>query len=72
MKHLIHEIKRVFENERKLHIVLENYSVHHAGLLESIAIILNINLTFFTANSPDLNPIEDLWDSCKEKIKKVM
>jgi len=64
------EIKRVFENERKLHIILDNYSVHHTPLLEYISIILNINLIFLPAYSPDLNPIEDVWDPCKEKTKK--
>ena len=64
------EIKKEFKNERKLHIVLDNYSVHLTPLLENISIILNINLIFLPPYSPDLNPIEDVWDPCKEKTKK--
>jgi len=64
------EIKRVFKNKRTIHIILDNYSVHHTLLLEIIAIILNINLIFLPPYSPDLNPIEDVWDPCKAKTKK--
>jgi transposase len=64
------EIKRVFKNERKFHIILDNYPVHHTPLLENASIILNINLIFLPPYSPDLNPIEDVWDPCKEKTKK--
>ena len=64
------EIKKIFKNERKLHIILDNYPVHHTPLLENISLILNTNLIFLPAYSPDLSPIEDVWDPCKEKTKK--
>jgi transposase len=64
------EIKNIFKNESKLHIILDNYSVHHTPLIENIALILNINLIFLPPYSPDLNPIEDIWDPCKETTKK--
>ena len=34
------EIKETFENEPKLHIVLDNYSVHHTPLIKNICEIL--------------------------------
>ena len=63
------EIIDVFKNEPKLHIVLDNYTVHHASLIEDICEILNINLIYLPSKSPDLNPIEDVWGACKRTIK---
>jgi len=62
------EIKDIFAKEKKLNIILDNYSTHHAGLIENISEILNINLIFLPKESPDLNPIEDVWIQTKEKI----
>ena len=63
------EIKEIFANEPILNIVLDNYSVHHSSLIEEICEILNINLIYLPTQSPDLNPIEDISDPCKRKVK---
>jgi len=63
------EIKEIFANEPKLHIVLDNYSVHHTPFIKEICEILNINLIYLPTKSPDLNCIEDIWDPCKGKVK---
>ncbi|MDR3063360.1 MAG: transposase [Methanobrevibacter sp.] len=42
----------VFKNEPKLHIVLDNYKVHHAHLIQKICKILNINLAYLPTKSP--------------------
>ena len=62
------EIREIFENEPKLHIVLDNYSVHHTLLIKTISEILNINLIFLPIKSSDLNLIEDVWRVSKKKV----
>jgi transposase len=64
----IDEIKNIFAKEKKLNIILDNYSTHHAGLIENITKILNIKLIFLPKESPDLNPIEDVWIQTKNEI----
>jgi len=62
------EIKEIFANEPILHIVLDNYSVHHTPLIKDISKILNINLIYLPTKSPDLNPIEDVWRVAKKEV----
>ena len=62
------EIKEIFNNEPIIHIVLDNYSVHHTPLIKNISEILNINLIFLPTKSPDLNPIEDVWRVGKKEV----
>jgi len=62
------EIRGIFTKEKKLNIILDNYSTHHAILIENISEILNINLIFLPKASPDLNPIEDVWIQTKDEI----
>jgi transposase len=61
-------IHEVFQNQKKIHIVLDNYSVHHSKLFKDVAEILNINLIYLPPYSPDLNPIEDVW----RLIKRIL
>jgi transposase len=64
----IDKIKDIFTTEKKLNIILDNYSTHHAELIENISKILNIHLIFLPKASPDLNPIEDVWNQTKDEI----
>ena len=54
-------IKKLTNKEKKLNIVLDNYRVHHAKIVEFACEILNIKLIYLPPYSPDLNPIEDVW-----------
>ena len=62
------EIKDVLSKETVINIILDNYRVHHAKIVEKSCEILNINLIFLPPYSPDLNPIEDVWREIKDKI----
>jgi transposase len=57
--------------EKKIHIVLDNYTVHHAELIKNIVKILNINLIYLPKSSPELNPIEDVWRAIKKIVSKT-
>ena len=45
------------QKERKLVVILDNYSVHKANLVIKACEILNIKLIHLTPHSPHLNPI---------------
>ncbi|MEN4006915.1 MAG: transposase [Methanobacteriaceae archaeon] len=62
------QIIKCLKKEKRLNIVLDNYSVHKTKLVQKVAEILNINLIFLPPYSPDLNPIEDVW----RKIKGII
>ena len=62
------KIREIFKKEKVFNIVLDNYSVHLSKYIEEIAKILNINLIFLPAYSPDLNPIEDVWRIIKKYV----
>jgi transposase len=61
------DLKKLLTKEKRIHIVLDNYSVHHSGLIKNVAEILNINLIYLPKNSPELNPIEDVWRMIKKE-----
>jgi len=63
-------LKEILSKEKRMHIVLDNYSVHHAHLIKSIAEILNINLIYLPTSFPELNPIEDVWRVIKKAVSK--
>ena len=60
-------LKERLEKEKRIHIVLDNYSVHHSKLTKCVTEILNINLIYLPKNSPELNPIEDVWRMIKKE-----
>lgn len=64
------EIKDIMYKEKRINLVLDNYRVHHAVIVENICNILNINLIFLKPYCPDLNPIEDVWRVIKSNIYK--
>lgn len=58
------------KTERKIHLILDNYSVHKSQFIINIAQHLNINLIYLPPYSPHLNPIEQIWRIEKLEIKK--
>ena len=62
------ETMKFFAKEKKMNIILDNYASHHSWLVEDVCKILNINLIFLPPASPDLNPIEDVWNHIKDQI----
>lgn len=64
------EIKKYSYSEPKINIILDNYSVHKAQLVKKICEILNINLIYLPPYSPQFNPIEQVWRTCKIEIKR--
>lgn len=57
------------ENEKRIILILDNYSVHKSAFIKKVAKILNIVLIFLPPYSPHLNPIEQLWRMIKNEIK---
>ncbi|MDR0913051.1 MAG: transposase, partial [Methanobrevibacter sp.] len=57
-----------FPNEKKIIIILDNYSVHIAYLVRLLCKILNITLIYLTSYSPDFNPIEQVWRTIKGEL----
>jgi len=62
------KIQELCQEEKKLNILIDNYSVHKSEYIEIIAEILNINLIPLPTYSPDLNPIEDVWRIIKKFV----
>lgn len=60
-------LQELLAKEKRIHIVLDNYSVHHSDLTKKVVEILNINLIYLPKNSPELNPIEDVWRMIKKE-----
>ena len=65
------KIKNYFNNEKRIVLILDNYSVHISYLVRLIAKILNIKLIFLPSYSPNLNPIEQVWRTLKAKLYTV-
>jgi transposase len=54
------------EKEKRIVVILDNYSVHRAKLVIQASKILNIKLIHLPVHSPHLNPIEPVWKSIKK------
>ena len=54
------------EKEKRIVVILDNYSVHRAKLVIEACKILNIKLIYLPVHSPHLNPIEQVWKSIKK------
>jgi len=62
------KIGNYFEDEKRIVMILDNYSVHISYLVRLIARILNIVLIFLPSYSPNLNPIEQVWRTIKLEL----
>ena len=60
-----------FKKEERIVIVLDNAKIHKAALTKKVAKILNIKLTFLPPYSSDINPIERVWYSIKDKLSTL-
>jgi len=53
---------------KRIFIVCDNASIHHANLTICYAISFDIYLIFLPSYSPDLNPIEFSWKDMKREL----
>lgn len=60
------------QKERRIIIILDNYSVHKASLVIQACEILNIELRYLPPHSPHLNPIEQVWKSIKKYMSNYL
>lgn len=58
-------------NEKRIVMILDNYSAHISHLAKRVAKFLNIKFVFLPTHSPKLNPIEQVWRSMKKKISSI-
>jgi transposase len=65
------KLKEELSKERKIVIILDNYSAHLAHIAKRMAKFLKIKLIFLPTHSPKLNPIEQVWRSMKKKISPI-
>ena len=69
--HLHHHLSRAFRQAnpgKRLIVVLDNFSSHHAVLVKAYAANNNIQLVYLPPYSPDLNPIEQIWRAIKREV----
>jgi transposase len=58
------------KSEKRIVIIIDNYSVHKTYLSRIICKILNIKLIYLPVYSPFLNPIEQLWRTIKNILHR--
>ena len=63
-------LKNKLHNERRIVLIADNYTVHRATLVKEACEILNIKFVLLPTNSPQLNPIEQVWKSIKKYMSQ--
>lgn len=63
------EISSIFEKQQRIVLILDNAKAHKTDLVFDIAKTLNIYLLFLPPYSPELNPVEKVWDIQKKNIR---
>ena len=53
---------------QRIVLIADNYVVHRAKLVKESCKILNIKIVLLPTNSPQLNPIEQVWKSIKNYL----
>ena len=64
-------LKEELSKERRIVIILDNYSAHLAHIVKRMIKFLKIKLIFLPTHSPKLNPIEQVWRAMKKKISST-
>ena len=64
------DLKDKLHNEKRIVLVADNYVVHRAKLVKEACNILNIEFVKLPTNSPQLNPIEQVWKSIKKYLSQ--
>lgn len=67
IREVLKEFRRANPNKR-LVIVLDNFSSHHAMLVREYAAENGIRFAYLPPYSPDLNPIEQVWRTIKREV----
>ena len=67
IREVLREYRRANPNKR-LVIVLDNFSSHHAIVVRQYATGNNIHLIHLPPYSPDLNLIEQVWQAIKREV----
>ena len=67
IREVLKEFKRANPNKRLI-IVLDNFSLHHAILVREYAVENGIRFAYLPPYSPHLNPIEQVWRTIKREV----
>ena len=62
------KLQEKLDKEKRIVLIADNYTVHRAKLVKDACIILNIKIVKLPTNSPQLNPIEQVWKSIKKYL----
>jgi transposase len=65
------ELIRAENPDRKILLILDNFSSHTCEYTRKRAAELGIELVFLPVGSPHLNPIESLWKSLKWELSPI-
>ena len=59
---LLHKLDRAFPAARRIHVIVDNYSIHSSRQTQlALANLPRLRLHFLPPYCPDLNPIERVW-----------
>lgn len=69
---LLHKISSSYRYAKKIHILLDNYSIHHSRLTRSALADLGhrIRLHFLPEYSPEYNPVERVWHALHDAVTR--